>query len=371
MTTNTSRNGEKRSEARASRRRRQSYRSLYEHTPVMMHSIDRDGRLMAVNNRWLEVLGYERSEVIGRRSTDFLTPSSRRYAFEVALPAFFEKGEDEGVRLQMVKKDGQVIDVSLSATAELDEAGEVVSSRCFIIDETQHKRIDERLQRATTELAVAEDTSRPAYGTVTVLLADGHELVMRGLRSAPESVRDITVVGEAFDGEEAMHKAQTLAPDIAVLDVQMPKLGVVEVTLRVREPGLGTRVILLTAHDEPEIFFEALRAGARGYLLKETSIGNLERAIWTVHQGGSVLQLSSPEQLAAGLVRGEDPGLTQRQLQVLRSLASGKRYKEIAEELSVSLNTIKSHAENVYERLGARNRTEAIRSARERGILNA
>ena len=222
MTTSTSRNGEKRSEARASRRRRQSYRALYEHTPVMMHSIDRDGRLTAVNNRWLEVLDYERSEVIGRRSTDFLTPSSRRYAFEVALPAFFEKGEAEGVFYQMVKKDGEVLDVSLSATAELDEAGEVVSSRCFIIDEAQHRRI----------------------------------------------------------------------------------------------------------------------------------------------------QPSSSEQLVAGLDPRENPGLTQRQLEVLQSLALGKRYKEIAEELSVSLNTIKSHAENLYERLGAHNRTQAIRSARERGILN-
>ena len=188
----------------------------------MMHSIDRDGRLAAVNKRWLEVLDYERSEVIGRRSTDFLTPPSRRYALEVALPAFFEKGEAEAVPYQMVKKDGEVINVSLSATAELDEAGEVVSSRCFIIDEAQHRRI----------------------------------------------------------------------------------------------------------------------------------------------------QPSSPEQLVAGLVPGENPGPTQRQLQVLQLLALGKRYKEIAEELSVSLNTIKSHTENLYEVLGARNRTEAIRAARERRILN-
>ena len=188
----------------------------------MMHSIDRDGRLAAVNNRWLEVLDYERSEVIGRRSTDFLTPSSRRYALEVALPAFFERGETEGVSYQMVKKNGEVISVSLSATAELNEAGEVVSSRCFIIDEAQHRRI----------------------------------------------------------------------------------------------------------------------------------------------------QPSSPQQLAAGLVPGNNPGLTQRQLQVLQSLALGKRHKEIAKELSVSLNTIKTHTENLYEALGAHNRTQAIRSARERGILN-
>ena len=211
------------SESKALRPRRRSYRLLYEHTPIMMHSIDRDGRLAAVNNRWLEVLDYERSEVIGRRSTDFLTPSSRRYAIEVALPAFFEKGEAEAVHYQMVKRDGEVINVSLSATAELDEFGEVVSSHCFIVDEAQHRRI----------------------------------------------------------------------------------------------------------------------------------------------------QRSSPEQLVAGLDSGENPGLTQRQLEVLQSLALGKRYKDIAKELSVSLNTIKTHTEDLYGRLGAHNRTQAIRSARDRGILSA
>ena len=150
----------------------------------------------------------------------------------------------------------------------------------------------------------------------------------------------------------------------------MPKLGGVGVTRRIRELGLRTRVILLNAHDEPESVIKALRAGAGGYLLKETSIEDVERAIWTVQRGGSVVQPVSPEQLVAGLGSEKSAGLTPRELEVLELLASGKQYKEVADELSVSLNTVKSHTENLHERLGANNRTQAIRSARERGILN-
>ena len=96
------------------------YRSLYENTPVMMHSINREGRLIYVNNHWLKTLGYQRSEVIGRRSTDFLTDASRRYAIEVKLPEFFETGYIKDVEYQMVKKNGHVIDVLLSANAQID-----------------------------------------------------------------------------------------------------------------------------------------------------------------------------------------------------------------------------------------------------------
>ncbi len=94
------------------------YRSLYEETPVMMHSIDRDGRIMSVNNRWLEVLGYDRGEVLGKLSTDFLTVASRQRAIEVELPKFFETGAARDVEYQMVKKPGSVVDVLFSATSE-------------------------------------------------------------------------------------------------------------------------------------------------------------------------------------------------------------------------------------------------------------
>ena len=898
--TSTSTTGEKRHEARVSRRRRRSYRSLYENTPVMMHSIDQDGRLVAVSNRWLEVLDYERSEVIGRRSTDFLTPSSRRYAFEVALPAFFEKGKAEGVHYQMVKKDGEVLSVSLSATAELDEGGGVVSSHCYIVDITELKRAEETLRvtreseeryrrlveqdadafflterdgriidvnqtaceslgytreelltlslrdialemdaktvsrviestepgapitregfhrrkNGTTflieargglieldghrlafamvrditarkgaesalrereeeagrlarenaviaeigriisssleihrvyegfaeqvrqltpfdqitisevdfeartltpayvagfqvagweqgkthplshsrlepvvyeracllfddksteqhaqqnpetaagahaglrsgvavplisrgqvvgalnlsslqanayaerdlhlvervaaqiagaisnsqlyaayrraegrrrELAVVEERNRLAreihdtlaqsligitiqldmagklldhepetarseiesarelalhsleearrsvwdlhpaqrgpaglnealrreVGTTTehgvqislevdghepqsidarnelaalritqealsnvrrhsnaktatvrltygasdmrilvsddgvgfepfqgerallpteggfgligmrerawlaggdmeirsatglgteidaripyrvspeerpianrtsadagltqagasrdirVLIVDDHEMVRRGIRGVLEQSEGLVVVGEAADGEEAIEQIQAVAPDVVLLDIQMPKLDGVETLKRLRELGVLTPVILLSVYTKDEYIFEGLRAGARGYLLKDIAGDELVSAIQRVHEGGSLLQPLIARRLIERLDPGADSRLTQRELEVLQLLALGKRYRDIAEELSVSVNTIKSHTESLYESLGAHNRTQAIRSARERGILNA
>ena len=116
------------------------YRSLYEETPVMMHSIDQNGRLISVNNRWLDVLGYGRGEVLGKLSTDFLTAASRQRAIDVELPKFFETEVARDVKYQMVRKNGEIVDVLFSATSERDAEGEGVSSRCFIVDETQRKR---------------------------------------------------------------------------------------------------------------------------------------------------------------------------------------------------------------------------------------
>lgn len=112
------------------------YQSLYNNTPVMMHSIDADGKLTTVNDYWLQVLGYERSEVLGRTSTDFLTEASRRRALEVELPRFFQTGVAKDTEYRMVKKGGDVIDVLLSATAEFDEQGKIAHTRAFIVDVT-------------------------------------------------------------------------------------------------------------------------------------------------------------------------------------------------------------------------------------------
>ncbi|MBW2477150.1 MAG: PAS domain S-box protein [Deltaproteobacteria bacterium] len=130
------------------RQSEERYRHLYKDTPVMLHSIDRDGKLVSVSNQWLEVLGYERSEVIGRRSMEFLTPSSQRYAEEIVLPEFFRFGYCKEVPYQLVKKDGEVIDVLLSAVAEKDENGEVVRSLAVMVDVTQRKQMEDDLRRS-------------------------------------------------------------------------------------------------------------------------------------------------------------------------------------------------------------------------------
>jgi len=129
------------------------YRRLYNDTPVMLHSIDLDGRLVSVSNFWLKSLGYEKHEVLGRISTDFLTPESRAYATEVILPEFFRTGSCKEVPYQFVKKNGQIMEVLLSAIAERDNDNKVIRSLAVMIDVTERKRADEEIDRLNTDLA--------------------------------------------------------------------------------------------------------------------------------------------------------------------------------------------------------------------------
>ena len=129
------------------------YRRLYNQTPVMLHSIDDDGRLVSVSDYWLETLGYERREVLGRRTTEFLTESSRHYATEAVLPDFFLTGSCKEVPYQFVKKNGEVLDVLLSAIAERNDEGEVVRSLAVMVDVTDRKRAEEEIEQLNTDLA--------------------------------------------------------------------------------------------------------------------------------------------------------------------------------------------------------------------------
>lgn len=137
----------------ALRENEERFRRLYNDTPVMLHSICRDGKLLAVSNYWLEVLGYERDEVIGRKSSEFLTEESRRYAEEVVLPDYFASGFCKDVPYQFVTKSGKIIDVLLSATAERNEAGEVVRSLAVMAEVTERKRMEEKIEVLNTDLA--------------------------------------------------------------------------------------------------------------------------------------------------------------------------------------------------------------------------
>lgn len=562
------------------------YRSLYDGTPVMMHSIDHEGRLLGVNNHWLEVLGYDRSEVIGRPSTDFLTETSRRHAIEVDMPKFVKTGSARDIEYQMIKKSGEVIDVLLSATAQRDEADRVGYALAFIVDVTEQKRrqqeereaavrgerhrlargmhdtlaqalsgvviqlaVTEELleeqpraakaeMRTTRELArqaleetrrsiwdlhqaptgggllvesigaevarfneggfrvslevegsqpqqmepgnglealgivqealrniqrhaqVEEGTvrltfgpeevtvlvsdhgtgfdpasvgdeparagggfgliamrqraeltggalrvgSRPGGGTqvestipyrfdsrkapaladgvnsphlsgeavpggIRVMIVDDHDVVRRGLRTVLENPEDMIIVGEARDGEEALEKIPTVHPDVVLMNIHMSRLDGVETVTRMRDSGLETRVILLSAYAQDDQIFEGLRAGASGYLLKDVSSDDLVSAVRAVHRGEAVLDPAVFGRLIRRFV-GTDHGLTKRELEVLQLLATGASNARIANELSVSVNTVKYHSGNVYRKLGARSRTQATRIARDRGLLD-
>lgn len=148
----------------ALRESEERFRRLYNETPVMLHSIDRIGRLVSVSDYWLEVLGYERSEVIGRKSTEFLTEASRRHAEEVVLPEYFGTGFCKDVPYQFIKKNGEIIDVILSATAERDDSGEIVRSLAVMTDVTERKRTEEALRETK------EKFSSAFHSTPTILV---------------------------------------------------------------------------------------------------------------------------------------------------------------------------------------------------------
>jgi len=209
---------------------------------------------------------------------------------------------------------------------------------------------------------------------VRVLVVDDHPLARQGVRRLLEGQPDLVLIGEAVDGAQGVEQALALRPDVVLMDLQMPQLSGAGAVRALRQTWPEARVLVLTTFARDEDVFEALQAGARGYLLKDASQAELIDAIRTVHRGGS----AAPPSIAARVFdrvgqlaeRERLPeGLTERELDVLRLAAAGARNKEIAERLVVSEKTVKNYLSQVYGKLGAGNRTEAVARARALGIL--
>ncbi len=210
---------------------------------------------------------------------------------------------------------------------------------------------------------------KPGIGGIRVLVVDDHEVVRQGIRGMLERT-DMVVVGEAGDGETAIKQLQALEPDVVLMDIQMPTLDGVEAMRRMQELGLNTPVILLSVYAKDEYIFEGLRAGARGYLLKDVDRDELVQAIRSVHAGSSLFQPLIASRLVQRLSGEEAVGLTEREIEVLRALGAGGRDKEIADQLFLSFSTVRFHISNIYRKLGVQSRTEALLVATERGLLN-
>jgi DNA-binding NarL/FixJ family response regulator len=207
-----------------------------------------------------------------------------------------------------------------------------------------------------------------------VLLVDDHPLAREGVRRLLDSCPDIVVVGEASDGVEGVERALALRPDIVLMDLQMPRLSGVGALRAIRESWSDARVLILTTFAQDEHLFEALRAGARGYLLKDAGSEEVAAAIRTVHDGGSLVQPVMAERLLDRFgqlaTREQLPEpLTDRELEVLGLAASGARNREIAERLVVSEKTVKYHLGQIYAKLAVAGRGEAVARARELGLL--
>ena len=210
--------------------------------------------------------------------------------------------------------------------------------------------------------------------TIRVLLADDHPAVRAGIRGALERAADIEVVGEVGDGEEALRLLEELCPDVALLDCRLPGREGAEVAAVLREQGLPTRVLALSAYQDDKYVYGMLQAGARGYVLKDEPLEIVVAAVRAVAQGK---QWYSQQVLAKVMAwaRGETAlppdvaGLTEREVEVLRLLARGWDNRRIAEELFIGEQTVKNHVSHSYAKLGVCSRAEAVAWAWEHGVM--
>jgi two-component system response regulator DegU len=210
---------------------------------------------------------------------------------------------------------------------------------------------------------------------IRILIADDHALLRQGIKNVLELESDFAIVAEAGDGEEAVRKAGEAVPDIALLDINMPRLNGLEVTKRIRTTQPSVKVIILTIHDDESYVVEVVKAGAAGYLLKDVEPGMLIKAIRTVYEGESFIYPTLAKKLFGEITRleeerrhgpasilqhGRDERLTLRELEVLQLIAKGLSNQEIAHKLFLSEKTVKNHLTNIFRKIDVADRTQAV-----------
>lgn len=209
---------------------------------------------------------------------------------------------------------------------------------------------------------------------IRVLIADDEPVARNGLRAIVGSEPDIEVVGEAEDGVAAVAEARRLAPDIVLMDVRMPRVDGIQATRLLDEFDTPPAVLVVTTFENDDYVYDALHAGARGFLLKRARADQFTDAIRVVHRGDSLLFPGAVRKLAASRGTVRDTGLaranlTEREQDVLRLMARGLSNSEIAAELVLGLETIKTHVRNVLAKLGVRDRVQAVIAAYETGFI--
>jgi DNA-binding NarL/FixJ family response regulator len=226
----------------------------------------------------------------------------------------------------------------------------------------------------------AESAPSPHYrGTamISVCLVDDQNLVRQGVRSLLDLAEDIRVVAECVDGAQAVADIPRIKPDVVLLDLRMPNMSGLEVLQALSARGELPPTIILTTFDDDQLVLQGLKAGARGYLLKDVSLEQLVEAVRTVAAGGSLVAPMVTQRLLAGVGRMQnqftsleqpDP-LTERETEILRLLSGGYSNKEIANSLKVAEGTVKNHVSNILSKLGVRDRTRAVLKALELGIV--
>ena len=213
---------------------------------------------------------------------------------------------------------------------------------------------------------------------IRIILADDHAVMRRGLRLVLEEQKDFQVVGEASDGREAVTLVETLKPDVAVLDITMPNMNGIEAARQISAKQLGVAIVVLSMHSDEGYVLRALKAGARGYLLKEAPEADFIRAIRSVSQGKSFFSPAVSRVLVEDYVRQlqdkdiEDSYelLTQRERELLQLIAEGKSNKDVANMLNLSLYTVETHRGNIMEKLNLHSVPELILYAVRKGVIS-
>ena len=213
---------------------------------------------------------------------------------------------------------------------------------------------------------------------IRILLADDHTLFRKGIWTLLQGMPGLQIVGEAGNGQEATNLAHSLIPDVVLMDISMPGMSGIEATQQILKENPHIGIVLVTMFDEPESAFEGMRAGARGYVLKEAEPEELRRVVEAAHRGEVMLcpiiaskviehfeRIHRVEQAALPYER-----LTQRELEVLQQAANGGSNKEIATELNISEKTVKNHVANIFAKLQVNDRTQAVLFAVRKGLVH-
>jgi len=214
---------------------------------------------------------------------------------------------------------------------------------------------------------------------IRLMLVDDHDMVRAGLRALLKGHAEMEVVGEAADGEQAIGLAKTLAPDVVLMDIALPGMNGIEATRRIRAENPEVQVLVVTAHDSPEYFFELMKAEAVGYVLKEATPADLYTAIRAAYRGQAYFYPSIARYLLNDYLRRvrsghEDrvhyDGLTDREREILRLIANGHSNREIAEMLVISVNTAEAHRGHIMQKLNLHTRAELVRYAIKSGLID-
>jgi two-component system response regulator NreC len=214
---------------------------------------------------------------------------------------------------------------------------------------------------------------------IRVLIADDHAVVRTGLRALIDRAPDMQTIGEAINGEEALHLASELCPDVVLLDISMPGPGGIEATKQLKEALPAVHVLILTVHKDEKLLQEAIKAGASGYITKNALEPELINAIRAVWRGDLYVHPTMTRALLRGLASTDGPSspageeqvdpLTPREIEVLRLIAQGYTNRQAADEMGISVRTIETHRANIMGKLNTSGRVELVRYAMEHGLL--